>query len=112
MHEGANKQPKKKKKGNDVTVHNYRFRTLFVKNSSNINLYLTHESRVTLGEFSLFLTFSKLNMEHRVELEISAVVAKFGHFRLIFQCRGREEIYKDVERTRKAIVQLLIKPFV
>ena len=58
MHEGANKQAKKKKKknGNDVTVHNYRFRTLFVKNSSNINLYLTHESRVTRGEFSLFLT--------------------------------------------------------
>ena len=93
-------------------MHNYRFRTLFVKNSSNINLYLTHESRVTRGEFSLFLTFSKLNMEHSVELEISAVVAKFGHFRLIFQCRGREEIYKDEERTRKAIVQLLIKPFV
>ena len=58
MNEGEKKKKKKKKKknGNDVTVHNYRFRTLFVKNSSNINLYLTHESRVTRGEFSLFLT--------------------------------------------------------
>jgi len=89
-----------------------------------MNLYFTYESRDTLKSLTLFVTFktiAKLNPEHsgKFEIKISKISrrgsrspdnAKFVHFTLLF-CRGRQEIYQELKRTRTAIV-LLIKPYV